>query len=203
MSATGGPLELLRRFSQHLRRLTVWVVVMAFGLLLVLSISQALLRNTGQSVPVWMDPLSHRLVLWVGLLGGILAVSAHSHIKLDVASQLLPASVRGWVQRGMSLFSAGVCVLLAKASLTFVQDEAALSDATLAGVPSWIFAAIIPFSFVGMGLQFVLEALVPTEPEGVSPQVRAQLERWSHASDPQDEAHKQAERGVSRGEGPS
>lgn len=203
MSATGGPLELLRRFSQRLRRLMVWVLVMAFGLLLVLSISQALLRNTGQSVPVWMDPLSHRLVLWVGLLGGILAVSAHSHIKLDVASQLLPESVRGWVQRGLSLFSAGVCVLLAKASLKFVQDEAALSEATLAGMPSWIFAVIIPLSFAGMGLQFVLEALVPTEPEGVSPEVRAQLERWSHVSDPQGEARKQAERAASRGEEPS
>lgn len=165
MKAENPLLRLLRRLSHALRSVVLVGVVVAFGLLLLTSVSQAILRNLGQSVPVWLDPLSHRLVLWVGLLGAILAVSTHSHIKLDLAAHLLPDRIQAGVQRGLALLSAGVCGLLAKASLTFVQAEAALSDATLAGVPSWIFAVIIPLSFGAMALQFGLEAVVPTESE--------------------------------------
>lgn len=135
-------------------------VAVAFLCLMGLSAGQALMRNLSISVPGWMDPFSHRMVLWVGFLGAVLAVRAHRHIKLDLAAHLVPERLKRPVDLLIAFVSAGLCLLLAKASWTFVLSERDNSDASVMGVPGWIYASVIPLTFALMGLQFALGAFL-------------------------------------------
>jgi len=160
-------LELLDRL---LTRLVQGGLVLAFASILFLSAGQSLLRNFSMSIPDWIDPFLHRMVLWVGLLGAVLAVRAQAHIKLDLASHLLPKRIQPWLEKLLALVSLGVCVLLAQASWTFVMSEreAALSSGaeipTMLGVPVWAYTTVIPLAFGLMAVSFGLSTVLPPAP---------------------------------------
>lgn len=150
-----------------LARLVQGGLVLAFASILFLSAGQSLLRNFSVSIPDWIDPFLHRMVLWVGLLGAVLAVRAQAHVKLDLASHLLPARVQPWLEKLLALVSLLVCGLLARASWTFVMSEreAAMSSGadipTMLGVPVWAYTTIIPLAFGLMAVSFGLSTVLP------------------------------------------
>ena len=131
------------------------VVVAAFVLLLVLAVYQVVVRNLDQAVPAWINPVLHQLVLWAGFVGGALATRAGSHIRFDVVHTQFSGSTLVWIERVVSWGSAIVCLLLARASLSFVQMEQE-TVSKIAGVPGWVFPVIIPVTFGVMALHFFL-----------------------------------------------
>lgn len=164
---TGGIRRILWLVDRGLTGLVKVVLVLAFGSILILSGAQALLRNFSISVPDGIDPFLHRMVLWVGLLGAVLAVRSRSHIKLDLAAHLLSPTVQHWVEKGLALVSAGVCGRLAMASWVFVMSErdAALGSggelAMLGPLPMWAYTGIIPVAFGLMGVSFLFSLGLP------------------------------------------
>jgi TRAP-type C4-dicarboxylate transport system permease small subunit len=134
-------------------------VIIALVLLMGLSSYQIVMRNIERMSPGWIDPLLHQLVLWAGFLGAALAVRSQAHIHFDLVAHRLSARGRARLNALLSLVSAVVSVLLAWASWHFVAEErSAVSE--IAGIPSWVFALVIPASFGLMAVHFALSPLL-------------------------------------------
>ncbi len=73
-----------RLLAGALGRLEDALLVALLGVLLLLASTQILLRNLFDAGLTWADPLLRVLVLWLGLLGAMIASRSGKHITLDV-----------------------------------------------------------------------------------------------------------------------
>lgn len=105
---------------------------------------------------VWVSPLIRIMVLWLGLLGALLATRDNQHISIDILSRILGDGLRRWAQAFTSLFAAIVCGVTAWFSIEFVQGSFEYQDEVMSGVPAWPMQVVIPLSFAMMSLRFAL-----------------------------------------------
>ncbi len=153
-------LEIIRRFETGLLVLLLAVMIGLAG-------SQIVLRNLFDSGIGWSDPLLRVLVLWVGMLGAMIATQQDKHIRIDLLSRYLSPAWRGHTARLNNLFSAIVCGLLSWHSGRFVYSEW-LDGSTLIGdIPTAVAESVLPFGFAVMTLRFVLLLLLNRPRESV------------------------------------
>lgn len=129
--------------------------------MIVLAGLQILLRNVWDTAIVWNDPLLRVAVLWVGLLGAMVATRQDRHIRIDVLTRYGSATVKRLSRLLTELFSALICALLAYHGWRFMLFDREAGIVAFAAVPVWVCEAIIPFGFGVMALRFLLAALVP------------------------------------------
>ena len=124
--------------------------------LISLTVAQIILRNFFDTGFLWGDHLVRILVLWVALLGAMFATRSGQHIKIDVASRLLPEHLHRHVERLNALFASLVCATAAYFSFQFVYMEYQDGEQAFANIPVWLCEAIIPFAFAVMAWRFFL-----------------------------------------------
>lgn len=107
---------------------------------------------------VWVSPLVRIMVLWLGLLGALLATRDNQHISIDILSRILGDAMRRWAQAFTSLFAALVCGVTAWYSIEFVQGSFEYQDEVMSGIPAWPMQIVIPLSFTMMSLRFALHS---------------------------------------------
>jgi TRAP-type C4-dicarboxylate transport system permease small subunit len=117
-----------------------------------------LFRNVIATGLVWIDPLLRHLVLWVALLGASRATRQEKHIKIDLLSNYLPAAKQRWVQGGLDLLAALVCLSLVLPGIDFVQEEAQAGKFLILGIPLWFSQAVLPVMMGVLGARFVFSA---------------------------------------------
>ena len=115
--------------------------------MVLMAVLQIVLRNFFGTSLVWIEPFLQNAVLWIGLLGAMIASRRDEHIRIDIASQYLPQRFQRWLAVLVDLFTVGVCVLVAWHSVFFVYDEMQYGTAGFAQIPSWVLQAIIPIGF--------------------------------------------------------
>ncbi len=144
------------RLLQAIHRLETALLVLLLGAMIALAGAQIILRNLFDSGISWSDPLLRVLVLWVGMLGAMIATQQDKHIRIDLLSRYLSPAWCQYTARLNNLFSAIVCSLLTWHSGRFVfyewQDGATLVN----NLPVWVAEAILPFGFGVMTLRFAL-----------------------------------------------
>ena len=138
-----------------------------FAAMLVLAGAQIFMRNVFDTGFAWIDPLLRILVLWVGMLGAVVATREDRHIGIDVLSRFMPPTALPWLKRVTALITAVICGLLAWHTFRFVRDEYAYSDVEVAGLPVWCWQAILPVGFALMTWRFLFDAAFPKSPERV------------------------------------
>ncbi|HCD75819.1 MAG TPA: TRAP transporter small permease [Alcanivorax sp.] len=146
-----------------MRRLLFWlhrfedglIVTVLLGMVL-LAVAQIGLRNFGGVSLVWAEPLLRNAVLWIGLLGAMIASRKDEHIRIDLAANFLPERWLPWVTGVVDLFTAGICVLTGWYSVQFVIEEYQFGATAFAGVPSWLLQAVIPLGFTVMALRYLV-----------------------------------------------
>jgi TRAP-type C4-dicarboxylate transport system permease small subunit len=117
---------------------------------------QIVLRNLLDTGFPWSDPLLRVLVLWISLMGAMVASRDDNHITVDVLSRFLPIRIRS-LSRGLTdLFTAIVCALLAYHGLRFVLLDKQAGTLAFASVPAWICELVIPVGFGVIALRFFL-----------------------------------------------
>ncbi len=129
------------------------------GLLLLmigLAVTQIFLRNLFDSGIVWSDILVRILVLWVGLLGAMVASREGNHINIDLLDRYLPERAKPVVSTVVQLFTALICTVAAYFSLLFVQVEYADGGTLFAQVPAWVCESIIPFAFAVIAVRYFM-----------------------------------------------
>ncbi len=134
------------------------MLVVMLSAMIVLAVGQVLLRNLfGVGFP-WSDPMTRLLVLWVGLMGAMVASRNDKHINMDVISRYLPNKMRRVTQMLTGLFTATVCAVVALNAGRFVYLD--YTDGLLAfgALPAWIAELIVPFGFGVMSFRFLILA---------------------------------------------
>ncbi len=123
------------------------LLALSLFVMIALASAQIIMRNVWDSGLSWGDPTLSILVLWVGMLGAMVATREQNHISIDILSRFLPEHLKGVNQIILDLFTAIVCGLLAYHSYRFVLMEFEDGTTAFGSVPAWLCEAIIPFGF--------------------------------------------------------
>ena len=160
------PSNVILRLLHQLENVLLYVLV---ALLLGLSFFQIVARNVFDSGLYWGDPLLRVLVLWLAMIGAMLARREGGHIKIDVLNHYLPAAGQRAVTRASSALSAIVCFIAAWYGFLFVADERQYGDIAFANVPVWWCESIIPLGLGIIGLRFLIQVWSPPVPREAQP----------------------------------
>jgi len=132
------------------------LLVFTLGAMILLALSQIVLRNFFDSGIEWSAPLLRVMVMWLGLLGAIAATKQSNHISIDVVSRLLPNKGKAISAVIANLFSAVICAIVSYYALQFVLMEYEDGMMAFSGIPAWLCESIIPVGFGLMALRFLL-----------------------------------------------
>ncbi len=151
-------LRVCRWLEQALTRVELGVALLAFALMLALSMADILGRNLFHATLPGGDLALRQLVLWVALPGAALAVVSQRHLHLDPANL---ATHRGWQKLTaipFNLAASAVCVLLTRAAWAYWRDEWQHQSAEAVWL-AWL-GLILPVAFGLLALHFLLRAIL-------------------------------------------
>ena len=144
----------MQTLLRWLHRLEDGLIVAVLLLMVLLAVAQIVLRNFFGTSMVWIQPLLQNAVLWIGLLGAMIASRRDEHIRIDVATTLLPEP---YLTTVVDLFTAGICLLVAWYSVQFLPGGEYVDPTPAFGnVPGWLLQSIIPIGFIVMAARYVL-----------------------------------------------
>ena len=149
-----------KRIRMILQRVEDAILVGLLLLMIGMAVTQIFLRNLFGAGIVWSDVMLRILVLWVGLIGAMVASRRDNHIAIDLLDRYLPERAKVYADFVVRLFTALICIIVAYYSLLFVQMEFADGGIAFARVPTWLCEAIIPFAFTVIALRYFLLSFV-------------------------------------------
>jgi len=152
-----------------IKRVVGWMVAGLLGWMALLALAQLLSRWIFHSSINWADQHLRQLVLWVGLLGGVLAAAEARHLHMDFAQHLLKGFSHRVTIILIGAFAAGLSLYLAYLSADFINVEREAGVATrgiLFGftIPHWYLEMIFPLGFGLMAIFHLFAPLVPRPP---------------------------------------
>lgn len=147
-----------KRFFFFLQRTEEILLVILLLSMVLLGFLQILFRNVISIGLVWIDPLLRHLVLWVALLGASVATREDRHISIDLLSGHLGDRNRIWLRTIINLFAGGVCFILVRPAIEFVQLEYQAGKILALGIPIWASQCIMPVMLTVLGLRFLGKA---------------------------------------------
>lgn len=150
----------LHHLAHLLRKGEELILALLLTAMILLAGSQIVLRNLFDSGIDWAEPLLRLLVLWVGMLGAMLATHDDKHIRIDVVSRYLSPDKRRLSSRLTALVSAVVAALLAYYSARFVYFEWQDGTEAFNGMPAWLAEMVLPVGFGVMALRFALHTVI-------------------------------------------
>lgn len=163
------PNSIIQRTVRWLHHLEDLLLALVLATMLTLAITDIAMRLiTGGSL-IWIPPVLQVLVLWLGLLGALLASRSQEHIAIDVISRFVGPLGKKICGISGSLFAALVCCLVAYFSIEFLQQSIEYDDIAFAQVPAWPLQLIIPFTFSLMAMRFLLHTLGYLRIKGYQP----------------------------------
>jgi len=145
----------LKKFADYWALLERFLLVAVLLSMIIFAVIQILLRNLFDSSLFWIDPLNRLLVLWLAILGAMVATRESEHIAIDVLKHYVSGIWLILVSKLASLFSVFICGLMAFHSARFVYDEFVYKTTTFSELPAWPFELIMPFGFLIMTVRFL------------------------------------------------
>ena len=149
-----APHSALGRVLRVIRHIEDGALIALLTAMIVIAISQIVMRNFLGTGIAWGDPLLRILVLWVGLAGAIVATRENHHISINVLAHLLPGRAQAIAQSLAALFTALICAIIAYHSARFVYSEFEVQTIAFASIPAWWCQVILPLAFGVMCLRF-------------------------------------------------
>lgn len=147
----------MRLLLKTLHRIEDGLLVAVLFFMIALSVLEIILRNFFGLGLVWIEPVLQNGVLWIALLGAMVGSRRDEQIRIDIASHYLPDVAQRWLSVLIDLVTAGICVVVAWYSATFVfTDQIEYGGDAFAGMPSWVLQAIIPVGFAMIGLRYLV-----------------------------------------------
>ena len=161
-------MKIVRLIDGVLTRAVNITLVTLFVVMMSLAVIQVFLRYFFNSSILWGDIAARTLVIWVGILGAILATRDNKHFHIDVLTRFLSQRYQRWFLSLSNLFAAVVCFYLGQASITFLGLDS--QSKTFLDIPLVYVELIIPVGFYLMTVQFLLRMIITlAEGEGTIP----------------------------------
>lgn len=151
---------MLHKSVQILHRIEDTLLVTILLAMVTLAFSQIVMRNFLGTGNIWLDPLLRVLVLWVGLLGALVATRQNKQISVDVLTRFLPERLKTISDIITRTFAAIISAIIAWHSFLFLIDEWNSGAMAFASVPAWLPESIIPIGFAVIALRYAFQVLV-------------------------------------------
>ena len=134
-------------WTRWITRFEDLVLTLLLGAMVILSGLQILLRNGFDSGLPWIDPLLRVLVLWLGLVGAIVAARRNKHIRIDLVNRYLGGIGARVAEVAVDVFTAAVCALVAWHGARMVLLEKEFAASGVLDIPMWVLQLVIPVAF--------------------------------------------------------
>lgn len=121
--------------------------------------AQIVLRNLFDGAILWADPLLRVAVLWVGMIGAMVATRSDKQIAIDAVSRFLPHHWKSRFRVITDLFTAAVSAVLAGSAYRLMIGDKDAGGMTIAFVPVWVCESILPVAFSVIALRYLLFAV--------------------------------------------
>ena len=131
-------------------------LVLALASMLLMALLQIVLRNFFDSGFLWAESFLRILVLWVAMLGAMVATREKNHISIDLVSRNLDRRFSLPIEILTSLAAASICLVAGWYSVEYIRYEYEDGTIAFASVPVWVCQAIMPVGFVVMALRFLI-----------------------------------------------
>ena len=152
---------MIETISTLLRRLESGVLVMLLSTMIGLAAYQVLARNLFDTGIFLGDALVRVLVLWVTMVGAMVASRNDEHIRMDLLTRFVGENKKPALKRIANAFTCLVCGLFTWHSYLFVLSEYEVQVLAFAQVPAWVCEAIMPIAGGIMCLRYFFHTIDP------------------------------------------
>jgi TRAP-type C4-dicarboxylate transport system permease small subunit len=135
------------------------LLVLLLTAMIVLAGAQIVLRNLFDSAIVWADPLLRVGVLWVGMIGAMVATRGDKQIAIDAVSKFLPPRTKAGIRVVTDIFTAVVSAVVAWSAYRLMLEDRAAGGLTIGFVPVWICEAVVPVAFAVIAVRYLVYAI--------------------------------------------
>jgi TRAP-type C4-dicarboxylate transport system permease small subunit len=139
-----------------LHRLENIALISALISMLGIAVLQIFLRNFMDSGFLWAESFLRILVLWVAMLGAMVATREKNHIAIDAMSRYLSRPIQRGTRLLTNLFSSVICGTVAWYSFAYVQLEYEDHAIAFLNVQIWLCQTILPIGFAVISLRFAI-----------------------------------------------
>ena len=154
-------LPLVKPALKALRRIEDGVLALILAAMIALAAYQVIARNLFDTGLMWGDALVRVLVIWVALIGAMVASRNDEHIRIDVFARFVPPRWQRPLKRFANAFTAAIMGVFAWHSYRFVRFEYEDGMIAFASVPAWVCEAVLPLGAAVIGLRYLLHTLDP------------------------------------------
>lgn len=142
-----------------LHRLENIALISALISMLGIAVLQIFLRNFMDSGFLWAESFLRILVLWVAMLGAMVATREKNHIAIDAMSRYLSRPIQRGTRLLTNLFSSVICGTVAWYSFAYVQLEYEDHAIAFLNVQIWLCQTILPIGFAVISLRFAISVV--------------------------------------------
>lgn len=146
----------MKRLLVIIHRLEDSILVLLLLAMILLAGYDILARTLFGGGVSWIPPLLRVMVLWIGLLGALLASRSREHISIDLINRLGGPIVKRISSLITLLFASAVSGIVAWHSAKYVEMAIEFGDMAFGDIPAWPLQLIIPISFGLMALRFAI-----------------------------------------------
>ncbi len=132
------------------------IIVLVLLGMVALAVVQIVMRNLADTSFVWIDPLLQNAVLWIAMLGAMIASRNDSHIRIDILSEYLPPQWHRFLMLLVDIFTAVATLGMAYFSYLALMEERAFNTSVVAGVQAWKLQVLLPLGFAVIGLRYTV-----------------------------------------------
>ena len=148
----------MSRLLHWIHRADDSLLVLLLSTMIVLAFVQIVSRNLFDSGFLWIDPTLRVLVLWVGLVGAVVATRDNNHIRIDLFHSLFSKNTHRAIQTAVDVFSAVVCLIIGWYGLQWIRWDYEDGLIAFAGIPAWMLEVIVPLAFTLIGIRYLVKS---------------------------------------------
>ena len=135
------------------------LLVLLLAAMVIVAGAQIVLREVFHSAILWADPVLRVSVLWVGMIGAMVATRNDKQIAVDIVSRFLSRRWQNRVRVLTDVFTSLVSGVVAWSAFRLMAEDRAAGGMTIGSVPVWICEAILPVAFAVISLRYLMFAV--------------------------------------------
>lgn len=148
-------INILHLLRIRLLQFESFLLVFTFLVVLVVAVTQIFLRNVFDMGIIWADTFLRISVLWLGMMGALVASRNNNHISMNLGQKYLSVKSLNFIKIIIYFFTAGVCFIVSWFGINLVLMEYEEAGLAFSIIPIWLTVSIIPIAFSIMGLRYL------------------------------------------------
>lgn len=136
------------------------MLVAIFIAMLGVAVFQVISRNLFDAGFAVGDELVRMAVLWLTMVGSMVAAREKKHIRIDILERFLPTKAKRIVSQIVDFLTGSICLAVAYFSIEFIKWEMIDQTVGVGPIPAWILELIIPISALVMAIRYYVHIFV-------------------------------------------